>query len=188
MNCKLTASIVKIAFKRNSSVLKKKYAPAAMFLIKALYKVHSPQVLHGEGKHFAGKWVSKSVTEPSALSSKHCAHWCTQQMFRKESDDNGRQVERVITQGDTVKMGTSIRSAQIREKSMDSHWEPIQKSPCKRQQICYCRMNAGRCCHVDQRLALRSPRFVHWNVQLLGVWHQPCFEILECENLLLQSL
>lgn len=76
-------------------------------------------------------------------------------MFRKEPDDSGRQVGRVITRRDADKMGTNISSAQVRQKSQWIPTEnPIQKPPCKRQQICYCRMNTGTCCHRDQRLAL----------------------------------
>lgn len=126
-----------------------------MFLIKVLCKVHSPQVLHGEGKPFAGKWVSKSFFTdlPAPCTLLTCL---SKQIFGKEPDDRGRQVERVITQADTGKKDTNISSAQIKQKSQWIPTEnPIQKSPCKRKHICYCRMSTGRCCHVDQRRALR---------------------------------
>lgn len=81
-----------------------------------------------------------------------CLSW---EMFRKEPDDSGRQVGRVITRGDTDTNGHQYQHGPNQAKGQWIPTEnPIQKSPCKGQQVCYCRVYTGRCCHVDQRLAL----------------------------------
>lgn len=141
--------------------MKKTDTQEAMFLIKGLCKAHScyPQVLHRDDwKTFARKGVSKSVTEPSAQTSKHLAH-CWPVSQRK------RVGKRLITVagGYGESSPKEIHTKWVpREYIAQTRWKSqwirtkisVQKSPSKRQQVCYCRLYTGRCCHVAQWPAL----------------------------------